>query len=258
LFDASVDAQGGAYATGVLVLMTSAAVAVTLSCRRRKAWWSAIGFGAVTLVFGYTLVTNVIERPDGLKIASFFIGGIVLVSLVSRVWRTLELRVERVELDDAARRFIDELGDRPIHLIAHRPGHRRRGAGDEYAFDEKDQRGDFHIPADEPVLFLEVHVRDASDFTGVLRVRGEEIGGHRVLRVEATAVPNGIAAFLLHLRDATGKRPHAYFDWGEGNPFLHLIQYVLSGQGDVAAVTREVVRQAEPDPAKRPAIYAGG
>ena len=32
---------------------------------------------------------------------------IVTVSLLSRLWRTLELRVDRIELDEAAQRYID-------------------------------------------------------------------------------------------------------------------------------------------------------
>lgn len=50
VFDASVDAQGGAYATGVLVLMTMAALAVTLSARRRGERGGAVFMGVVTAV----------------------------------------------------------------------------------------------------------------------------------------------------------------------------------------------------------------
>src|SRR6478735_4635281 len=71
-FDADVDAQGGAYATGVLVLFTSAAVAVTLAVRRQRRRGQTLFFAVVTLVFAYTTVSNVIERPDGIKIAACF------------------------------------------------------------------------------------------------------------------------------------------------------------------------------------------
>jgi hypothetical protein len=127
----------------------------------------------------------------------------------------------------------------------------------DYAADEADQRGDFNLPAAEPILFVEVFVRDASEFSDTLLVQGVEIESHRVLRVHASAVPNGIAALLLDLGKSTGKRPNVYFNWGEGNPIWQLILYLFSGRGDVPQLTREILRRTEPDPARRPAVYVG-
>ncbi len=51
--------------------------------------------------------------------------------------------------------------------------------------------------------------------------------------------------------------PQAYFHWGERNPLLYLIRYIFSGQGDVAPITREILRQAEPNRQQRPGVHAG-
>jgi hypothetical protein len=259
IFRANVDAQGGAYATGVLVIMTSAAFAVMLSALWKDDSLSAtLAFGLVTLIFAYTLVANIIQRPDGIKIASFFIATIIFVSLASRVRRSLELRQERIELDEKARRFVEEASEgEEIHLIAHR----RRYSDDpeEYARKLEEQQEYNHIPGDAPVLFLEIDVEDPSEFEEeVLEVRGVNVSGYRVLRAESTVVPNAIAAFLLYLRDMTGNTPHCYFGWTEGNPIVYVIRYILFGEGDTAPVTHEVLREAEPDLERRPAIHVGG
>jgi hypothetical protein len=256
IFGASVNAQAGAYATGVLAMMTSAAFAVTLTVRRGGSKWATFAFALVTLVFVYAIVANEVQRPDGLIIASFFIGTIVFTSLISRVLRTTELRAERVEIDETAQKFIDEASnDSEIHIVANR---RQAGNVREYLLKEKEQREDNHIPAGETIIFLEVDVRDPSVFSDVLEVRGVKVDGYRVLRAEGTTVPNAIAALLLHLRDTTGKRPHCYFGWTEGNPVIYLLRYLLFGEGDTAPVTREVLREAEADPERRPAIHVGG
>jgi hypothetical protein len=101
------------------------------------------------------------------------------------------------------------------------------------------------------------HVRDASEFAAPVRVSAEEIGGFRVLRAEGTAVPNTIAAVLLAIRDRMRKPPHAYFGWAEGNPLKYLARFIFFGEGDIAPVTREILRQTDPDPATRPAIHVG-
>jgi hypothetical protein len=252
IFQADVDAQGGAYATGVLVLMTSAAVAVTLAVHQEGHRRATVVFGLIALVFAYTTVVNVVERPDGVKIASFFILAILATSLVSRVWRVTELRVASIELDDAARRFIQDASRGAIRIIAHDTDTRRPT---DYAAKEREQRNCNHIPPDDPVLFLEVAVCDPSDFASALKVRGEEVGGYRVLRAESTTVPNAIAAFLLHVRDTTGKVPHVYFAWSESPPFAQIVRYLLFGEGDVPPVTHEVLRQHEPDPERRPVCH---
>lgn len=254
IFEADVDAQGGAYATGVLVLMSSAAIAVTLSARRRKSNWF-YAFALISLVFVYTTVLNVIERPDGIKIASSFIFIIIAASFVSRALRSTEVRVDQIEFDEKARQFLDELAEGEIRIVANR---RETGGVEEYRFKEREKRVDNHIPSSDPVLFYEVTPGDASEFKGKLRIRGVDIDGYKILRTKAPAVPNAIAALLLHLRDTTGKIPHVYFGWSEGNPIIYLARYILFGEGDTAPVTREILRQAEEDPEFRPNVHVGG
>lgn len=48
----------------------------------------------LTLVLLYALIANVIEKPDGITISAFFILGIIAISLISRVSRTIELRAD--------------------------------------------------------------------------------------------------------------------------------------------------------------------
>ncbi len=255
VFQADVDAQGGAYATGVLVLMTSAGFAVTLAVKKRGIASLTAMFAVITLVFLYTTAVNIIERPEGIKIASIFIGAIIGVSLISRIYRTTELRVEEFKFDAKAQQIIDEAAQGDIRIIAHHPGARTE---EEYRRKELQKRQNNHIPKEDPIVFLEVTVVDASDFAGAIVVRGEERHGFKILRVYATTVPNSIAALLLQIRDMTGGMPHAYFSWSEGNPLLFLIKYLFLGQGDVPPVTHEVLREAEPIPERRPMIHVSG
>jgi FtsH-binding integral membrane protein len=252
MFNADVEAQGGAYATGVLVLMTSAAVAVTLAVRRRRG--QLIAFLAITLVFAYTTVTNVIERPDGVKIASWFIVTIIVTSLISRVLRSTELRVHRVDPDRMAQQFLREAGAGAVRVIANRPD---TGLPDEYEHKLREARESHHLPPDDRVLFVEVRPSDVSEFSGVLTVEGADVAGHHVLRCVSPAIPNAIAALLLFMRDQTHQIPHAYFGWTEGNPVVYLLKFLAFGEGDTAPVTREVLRQAEPEPLRRPRIHVG-
>ncbi|MEU0950054.1 amino acid transporter [Streptomyces canus] len=256
-FGADVEAQAGAYATGILAMMVSGAFAVTVSAHHRRQRTVTVGFAALTAVLLYALGDNIIDKPDGITISAMFILGIITVSLISRISRTTELRADDIVFDEAARQFIaDTLAhDNAINIITNR---RQAGDGAEYADKEREQRATNPVPGLADILFLEIDVVDPSDFSETLTVHGVEIDGHRILRAEAPAAPNAIAAILLTLHESTGVQPHCYFAWAEGSPLTHMFRYFLLGRGDTAPVTREIIRRHQPDPARRPGIHVAG
>lgn len=249
LFRANVDAQGGAYATGVLVLITSAAIAVTISVWDRPLRWV---FLLMSLVFVYTTILNVWERPEGIKIASFFILAMVVTSIVSRAMRATELRITGIHLDSVANELLADDTDRVIRLVARRPK-----AETEADLERIDRKVRYYhsLDAEECLIFFEVERGDASDFEEKLIVTGERIGRHRVLRATSPVVANAFAALLIDLENRTGEVPHAYFKWHDGNPIANLFSFLFLGEGDAAPLTHEVLRRAIEDPKRRPVVH---
>jgi len=253
VFQANVDAQAGAYATGVLVLITSASVAVTLSARAKKQRKRTIGFAIIALVFVYTTFQNIRERPDGIRIAALFIIGILVISVVSRVQRALQLRATSVVLDAAALEFLTaDAASGHIRIIANEPDD---GSKSEYRNKNSDERRFSHIPQKSKIIFLEVHPSDSSDFEEDLVVRGIDKYGYRVLEVKSGTIPNTIAAVLLQIRDETSIVPTIYFEWSSGNPISNMFKFLVTGVGDIAPVTREILRESEKDSKRRPAVH---
>ncbi|GAB3272726.1 APC family permease [Sinomonas notoginsengisoli] len=254
IFKASVEAQGGAYATGVLVLMTSAAVAVTLSARDRGQRRASIGFGVIAAVFVYTTAANMFERPEGIQIAAIFIAAIIVISFISRARRSFELHATGIHFDEKAVEFVAATDSGPVQIIAHEP---LRLTSQAYRDKLRSVSEVSHLPLDDNVVFLEVMVDDSSDFETELEVHGTMRHGYRVLEVHGPVIPNTIASVLLHIRDVTGLMPHIYFRWTEGNPVRNLLRFMFFGEGEIAPVTREVLRQAVPDVTQRPWVHVG-
>jgi hypothetical protein len=253
-FKANVDAQAGAYATGVLALMTSAAVAVTLSAIRHKERGLSVLFSVISLIFIYTSVVTVINNPEGLFIALLFIAAVLAVSIYSRVQRSFELRVSNVAMDESAISLINDFRIRPLRLVAHRPGPAVQA---EYHKQELRVRQMAHLPDEAPFLFLEVEVDDASDFSDVVEVSGAYVGPYGILKARGSSVPNTIAALMLHLR-GKGAPPQVYMRWSEDSPLHLALRFLVEGEGDVPPLTHEILRRAEPDRDRRPIVHVGG
>jgi hypothetical protein len=257
IFDADVKKQGGAYATGVMVLMASAGVAVVIDQWRKRSEGDGSrihwGYLAATLIFLYTTVAIIFEKPDGIKIAGAFIASIVVFSMFSRTRRSTELRFEKFDFLDEHSRFLwDALRhlEFPV-LVPHRPGH--------HTIIEKDEkiRRVHRLGPKVPIVFVEATIGDPSEFHHHPMIEVTEEEGRFVLRITRSAsVAHAIATVALEL-SKTGKPPEIHFGWSDESPLVANIGFVLFGEGNVPWLVRELIQRAEPDPAKRPRVIIG-
>jgi len=259
VFHANVEKQGGAYATGVLVLMLSAGIAVTLALwnepapagasSRRRARFLASYFALVSAVLGYTLVDNVIERPDGVIVSSVFIFIVVVLGAVSRYVRASELRVEHITFADSDSKALwPSIVGKKVHLVALK-------TADRVARDHKRAEIQQHYRVAGPFAFVHVNLLDnRSEFLAPLQLHVRQSGqDYDVAITGAVAVANSLAYFS-ELVDPIS----IYLGLTRLNLMTQSLRYFLFGEGEVGfSVYAILVRYWEwtPEDDVRPFIF---
>jgi hypothetical protein len=249
IFRASVEAQSGAYATGVLVLILSAAFAATLALWRERRWGLAFYMGSLLLVFAYTLADNCLERPDGLIIGTVFTLLLILTSGLSRSIRSVEFRIpEGYFTDVESWRIGPELRGKKIHLvpISSSSAEARRKKSDEIAR---------HYGVHGPFLFLQVNLLDnRSEFSSPLEVSLRKEGDDYVGEVfGAVAIANAIA-YVSEAIDPIS----IFIGLTRRNLMAQAIRYLLFGEGETGLIVYTILLRYwdwTPEEDVRPLIF---
>ena len=258
VFNASVEAQGGAYATGVLVLILSASIAVALAlwkehrATERRDLSGAVAsafFWFISLVFGFTLVDNVIERPDGVIIASVFIAVVIVTSAVSRYFRATELRVAALKFSDReSAAYWAEIKGKKVHIIPLK-------AFDREARRRKAREIKKYYSTEGPFAFLHVELSDnRSEFISSPHVRvSKEDDEYVILVTGATAIANTIA-YVSELVDPKS----IFLGLTRRNLVSQSLRFLLWGEGETGLLVYTIlVRYWEwtPEDDVRPLIF---
>ncbi len=248
IFKANVDAQGGAYATGVLVLMFSASVAVAISLTHERRLL-AIFFWLVVLVFGYTTVANIIERTDGIIIAAGFIFFILTVSGISRYVRAKELRVGGYRFaDEASEQLWHELVAAHVNLV---PTHATDRAG-RAALAEKVRK---HYCVVGEMVFVHVTLLDnRSEFLSPLEIRVQKDNGEYLIEAsQAVAIANALAYLIQELHPSA-----VYLGLSRQNMMRQAFRYFLLGEGETGLMVYTILQhlwEVAKGTVERPCIF---
>jgi hypothetical protein len=194
------------------------------------------------------------ERPDGIIIASIFIGCVMAISILSRIWRSQELRLKEFRFADEADRMLwtDICAEGAFRvLVPHRPGHR--------SLDEKETeiRRRHRLPAEVPLVFLEVHYGDTSDFHNAPIISAKQEGERFVIVArDVASVSHTVAQIAIEMSKA-GAPLDIVFGWSQGSSLKLALEFLLFGQGDIPNVVFDLLEKAVPDPARRPTVLVG-
>jgi len=249
IFHANVEKQGGAYATGVLVLMSSAAVAAALSLWKEKRRKLSLYCWLVTVVFAYTTITNIIERPDGIVIASAFIAFILIVSGTSRYLRSTELRVAGITFaNPESENWWKAIIRDKVNLVPIR------------SLDKKSRAARFkkittHYNLHGPLAFLHVSQLDnRSEFLSPLEIQVTMDGDVFLVEAsQAVAIANAVAYLseTLHPRSI-------FLGLSRQNLMRQSFKYFLLGEGEIGLMVYAILQKywaTTPEDDERPCIF---
>ena len=249
VFRADVEAQSGAYATGVLVLILSAAVAATIALWRERRYPLAAYCGVLVAVFAYTLADNCIGRPDGLIIGSIFTLLLMLACGVSRSMRSMEVRIPYGFFTDVESwRLGPELRGKKVHMVPMRPS-----PPDDRRRKKADIVRQFKVTG--PFLFLHVKLLDnRSEFSAPLDVSLWKEGDDYVAEVHgAVAIANTIA-FVSESIDPIS----IFISLTRRGLMGQAIRYVLFGEGETGLMVYAILLRYwewTPEDDVRPLIF---
>jgi len=249
IFRANVEAQGGAYATGVLVLMLSAAVAASISLWKEHSRALSIYCWGVVAVFGYTTVANIIERTDGIIIAGCFILIILTVSGISRYWRAKEIRVGGHRFADAdSEKLWNQLIDKKINMVP-------IGSLEAQARSARTALLRQHYSIQGPLVFVHVRLLDnRSEFLSPLEIRvTHEDGQYLVDASQAVAKANAVAYISELLHPAA-----IYLGLSRQNLMRQSFRYFLLGEGETGLMVYTILQhlwESTPWEDERPCLF---
>jgi hypothetical protein len=232
IFRADVEAQSGAYATGVLVLILSAAFATTLALWHERRWLLAAYSGILCLVFGYTLADNCIERPDGLIIGTIFTLLLMIASALSRSLRSVELRISQGYFADIESwRMGPELRGKKVHLIP-------ISSCDADSRRKKKAMIAKHYNVKGPFLFVHVNLLDnRSEFSAPLEVTVKKEGNDYYGEVYgAIAIANSIA-FISECIDPIS----VFIGLTRRDLMSQALRYLLFGEGETGLMVYTIL-----------------
>jgi len=249
IFGASVEAQSGAYATGVLVLILSAAFATTLALWRERRWGLTFYTGFLLLVFAYTLADNCLERPDGLIIGTVFTLLLIVTCALSRSIRSVEFRIPAGYFIDAESwRIGPELRGKRVHLvpISSSSAEARSKKSDEIAK---------YYSVRGPFLFLHVNLLDnRSEFSSPLEISLRKAGEDYVGEVfGAVAIANTIA-YVSEAIDPIS----IFIGLTRRSLMAQAVRYLLFGEGETGLIVYTILLRYwdwTPEQDVRPLIF---